>query len=252
VNHRSFILPVILLGALLVLTGCIQQIERPGVSSPTRTPTLAPTFTPIPPTATATPTPTPTPVPTPTPAPDTLTTPGPTPTPRPPLFLRVIEPDYGSTLRTRVVTVSGVTTSGASVRVNDTPVTVDEEGDFEIEVSLEPGINVIEVVASDATGDQVRDFVAVTHAEPTPQPFFLQVTEPVDQIAVSNQPIRVLGRTLPHALVTVNGVSIRVGVEGEFSTLVELQPGPNTIEVEAFAGGRTLPITRTVTFVPPS
>jgi uncharacterized protein YfaP (DUF2135 family) len=164
----------------------------------------------------------------------------------------VIEPDYGSTLRTRVVTVSGVTTSGASVRVNDTPVTVDEEGDFEIEVSLEPGINVIEVVASDTTGDQVRDFVAVTHAEPTPQPFFLQVTEPVDQIAVSNQPIRVLGRTLPHALVTVNGVSIRVDVEGEFSTLVELQPGPNTIEVEAFAGGRTLPITRTVTFVPPS
>lgn len=251
-NHRSFILPIILLGVLLALAGCIQQIDRPGASLPTSTPTLIPTSTPTPPTPTPTPAPTPTPTPTPTPAPDALTTPGPTPTPRPPLFLRVLEPDYGSTVRSKVITLSGVTTPGATVRVNDSPVNVDEAGDFQLEVSLEPGINVIEVVASDATGDQIRDFVAVTHAEPTPQPFFLLVTEPVDQIIVSNQTIRVLGRTLPHALVSVNGVSIRVDVEGEFSTLVELQPGPNTIKVEAFAGGRELSTTRKVTYVPTS
>jgi len=249
VNHHSFILPgIILLGVLLALTGCIQQIERPGVSLPTSTPTLAPTSTSVIPTPT--PTPTPTPAPTHTPEPVTEPTPGPAPTAGPPLFLRVLEPDYGSTVRSRTTTVGGVTSPGAVVTVNGRPVNVEMEGDFQAEVFLTPGINVIEVVASDATGDQIRDFLAVTHAEPTPQPFFLLVTEPVDQIIVSDQPIRVLGRTVPRALVTVKGVAIRVDVEGEFSTLVQLKEGPNTVEIEAYADGRILSTTRTVTFSP--
>jgi hypothetical protein len=255
VNYRSFAFrSIILAGALLVLTGCIQQVDRPGVSfsGPTATPTLAPTLTPTatPPVPTPTPIPTRIPAPADTPEPVTKPTPTPTPTPERPLFVQFLEPAFGSTVRDETITVVGLTKAGAAVRINDIPAEVDAGGNFQGEATLTPGANVIEVLATGSNGERVRGFVTVTYVQPPPEPLFLLVNEPLDQIIIADQPIRVAGQTVPRAIVHVNGVGIPVDNDGEFSTLMQLREGVNEIDIWAFADGRSVTTVRTVTYSP--
>jgi len=70
--------------------------------------------------------------------------------------------------------------------------------------------------------------------EPPPQQgFFLEVTEPQDETTVNASPIRVSGSTSPGAEVSVNGTLININEQGNFAAMVELEEGPNTIEVIA-------------------
>jgi hypothetical protein len=253
VNYRSFIFrSIILAGALLALTGCIQQVDRPGVSfsGPTAAHTLAPTLTPTAVPPISTPTPTPTPMTAPANAPEPVTEPTPTLTPDRPLFVQFLEPAFGSTVRDETITVVGLTKAGAAVRINDIPAAVDAEGNFQGEVTLAPGANVIEVLATGSNGERVRGFVAVTYVQPPPEPLFLLVNEPLDQIIIADQPIRVAGQTVPRAIVHVNGVGIPVNSNGEFSTLIQLSEGVNEIDIWAFADGRSVTTVRTVTYSP--
>jgi hypothetical protein len=70
-------------------------------------------------------------------------------------------------------------------------------------------------------------------SEPPPQSFFLEVTEPQDETVVSASPIRVSGSTSPEAQVSMNGQLIDVDGQGNFAAMVELEEGPNVIEVIA-------------------
>ena len=73
-------------------------------------------------------------------------------------------------------------------------------------------------------------------SSPPPEPaagFFLEVTEPQDETVVSASPIRVNGSTSPGAEVSVNGTLIDVNEQGNFAAMVELEEGPNAIEVIA-------------------
>ena len=63
--------------------------------------------------------------------------------------------------------------------------------------------------------------------------FFLEVTEPQDETVVDSSPIRVSGSTSPDAEVSVNGTLIDVNEQGDFAAMVELEEGPNVIEVIA-------------------
>ena len=208
-------------------------------STPDPTPTVTPSATPAAePTASATPPPTPTmaPEPTPTTRPEPTATPsaGDTPSPTPvPVVLEVGGPPDGAQILYDAVVVFGFASAGASVTVNEVIVVVDEEGKFQVEVSLVSGENDIEVVASHHTfGPKTRQF-RVTSLALLPLPHFLVVTEPVDQSIVSENPMRVSGRTTPDAIVSVNGVSIPVDYLGIFSTAVTLEEGPNIIGVLA-------------------
>ena len=127
---------------------------------PTATATAAPTPTAEPrPTATATavPTATPTPVPTPTPTP--------TPTPAPDEFvLHIVEPVEAETLTANpTLLVSGRTRVDAVVTVNDTFVDPDIDGLFSTEIPLDEGPNIIEVVASIATGEELSTVLVVIY-----------------------------------------------------------------------------------------
>ena len=126
-----------------------------------------PTFTPTPsPTPTATNTPVPTSTPTPVPAPTSTLTPTPTATatetPIPPaeeelpteLFLEIIEPINESVVSGSVILVRGLTTPDAVVSIDGQTIEVDAQGEFTVEVSLQAGPNIIELVASDLTGEQ--------------------------------------------------------------------------------------------------
>ena len=81
----------------------------------------------------------------------------------------------------------------------------------------------------------------VPGATPTVPALSLVVTVPQDEVVVKDAILRVVGRTNPDAVVSVNGEIVRtVDVEGNFSTLVSLVEGPNLLEVIAtdYRGGQ--------------
>ena len=250
-----------------LIAACIQEVERGGTPKPadslptvglnststpapepTATPvptvTQAPTATPIPsPTPTATPAPTPTarPVPTLTPGPTStpLPTPTPTPTPSPPenpepqFILEVRAPRDGSTVRTDAVVVHGVTIPEVMVDIQGIPASVGPDGRFQAEVALSPGINTIQVIATDSTGYQEMRELSVTSLALPTLAFLLLITEPEDQSIISEPAVRLSGRTGPDATVNVNGVFVSVDELGFFFIVVSLEIGPNIIEVVA-------------------
>ena len=131
------------------------------------------------------------------------------------------------------VVVHGITTPGASVIIEDLTAVVGEDGRFQEEITLTPGINVIQVVATDSRGNRESKALRVTSLALPPQPFLLFVTEPEDQSILSERSIRLSGRTGPEAITSVNGVSVPVDELGFFSTILTLEPGPNIIDVVA-------------------
>jgi len=69
----------------------------------------------------------------------------------------------------------------------------------------------------------------------------LAVTSPQDEVVVKDAAIRVVGRSSPDAVVSVNGNIVRtMDIEGNFSALVSLVEGPNLLEVIAtdYRGGQ--------------
>ena len=231
--------------ALLVLGGCVAQVDRPGgIPDVVATLTAEPPATPEPPTPLPT-----TPLPSPTPV-----LPLPSPTPVPPLFLEIQSPTFGAIIRDETVSVVGSTLPRLTVKVNSTVVRADEDGRFEANVRLFQGQNIIAIVLTGDDGRQLRDFIAVSYnppPTPTPPPFFLEVDRPGNLTIVRDQPVLVAGRTSPRSRITVNGVGVPVDAEGDFSTLVELAAGNNVIQVLAVdPQGRTRRTTVSIIYDP--
>jgi glucose/arabinose dehydrogenase len=132
--------------ALLLAAGC---------TSPTATPTSQPTSTPTP-TAEA---------PDPTATPTATSAPEPTATPTVPeqLTLQVLTPADESVVSDPSVLVSGTTSPDAVLSVNGISVPVSADGTFEAGLALDIGPNVIEVVASDLTGAEESQTLAVIY-----------------------------------------------------------------------------------------
>ncbi len=104
------------------------------------------------------------------------------------------------------------------------------DGRFSSEVSLFPGFNFIAVVATDPLGNIEQKVITVVLPS---QPFVLEITEPLDQATLTDSPILVSGRTGSDAVVRINGQFVLVNELGMFFTLVDLEPGANTIDIVA-------------------
>ncbi len=239
--------------------GCYESISReelrlmrsgPITKEPTPAPVaiITPTSTNVPVTPTATmvvPTMEPTPTPSPT------VTPIPTPTPEPSLFLDILEPLSGISTESRSILLRGNTLPTARLVINDRPVTVGIRGDFNEEINLVPGQNVIEVVVTSVVGSRLRDFLIVKYNEPAPYDFFLLIETPIDNIQVIKQIIEVTGRTAPEAVVKVNGNDVLVDDAGNFSIYVQLRAGNNVVKISATnTDGKLLLSERKVFYVP--
>ena len=237
--NRSQLLFISAMLVALGIASCTQDVERA---------TPIPTPVPATPSPTASPSPIPSPISTPTPT----STPIPTTIVVPRLILDVQGPTDGTTLQNAAVVVHGLTSPGATLTINGEVVFVDRDGRFQTEVTLVPGDNRVEVIATDATGTQVSEkILTVTFQAPLPQAFFLLITEPEDQSIVSSRTIPLSGRTAPEAVVSVNGVGIAVDELGLFSTMVTLEEGPNIIDVvSASPGGQVLSAVIAVIFRP--
>ncbi len=200
-------------------SACVTALPR-AVTEPAPTATATPLPTPIPtPVPTATPAPTSTPVPTPTPA---VTIEG---------LLDVRGPEDDSAVRADSVVVHGYAHMDAAVQINDMSVPLDETGRFSRLVDLSPGFNTITVEAEIMDGETESATISVVSLLLPPQPFFLIITEPLDQTFAVHPTIPLVGRTTAGTVITVNGVAVPVDVSGVFSTTITLEPGPNIIEV---------------------
>jgi uncharacterized protein YfaP (DUF2135 family) len=79
------------------------------------------------------------------------------------LPLTVIEPGNDSVVTSPTVTVKGITNTDAVVSINGNIVSVDAAGDFSEPVALDPGPNLIEVLASDFYGNSASVLITVIY-----------------------------------------------------------------------------------------
>ncbi|MFC1954806.1 hypothetical protein ACFLVZ_03185 [Chloroflexota bacterium] len=72
-----------------------------------------------------------------------------------------------------------------------------------------------------------------TPASTTPDELVLEITEPADEAVVDVSRIIVSGNTLADTVVSINGIIVDVAYQGTFTGEVNLDAGPNVIEVVA-------------------
>jgi uncharacterized protein YfaP (DUF2135 family) len=137
----------------------------------------------------------------------------------------------GAGIETGAIRVIGLTLPDATVAVNGIPAEVNADGAFQQDLLLEEGINSIEAVATDQSGQITTETVVVLFV-PRAAGVPLSVLFP-QGLEVSEPDIRVIGATRQDAVVGVNGVPVAVNSLGIFSTTVPLEEGVNLIEVVA-------------------
>ncbi len=92
---------------------------------------------------------------------------------------------------------------------------------------------------------------AAVHLVLSPNPVFLEVSAPVSDIAIggiAGDTYTVLGNAVGPAsiAVTVNGTAVTLAANGDFSSVITLAIGANTVTVVATSGGQDVTIVRTI------
>ncbi len=167
-NRASFV-GLALLACGLALGACVQSVPRnPLITLPVSTST--PSATPAPATPPPEPTATPTVPPTSSAAPTAAAAPTPTATvkaaPTAPvqrfgLFLEIEGLGDENVVRGDTITARGKTSPDAIVSINGVIIPIDADGNFTVQLTLEPGPNEIVVVASDLDGNEISKVLAV-------------------------------------------------------------------------------------------
>jgi glucodextranase-like protein len=80
-----------------------------------------------------------------------------------PLYLQVTSPQDGDTVNTSQVDVVGSAPTGATVSVNDDIIIVGNNQQFKSTVALDEGPNLIEIIASDDSGNETSLELTVTY-----------------------------------------------------------------------------------------
>jgi len=106
------------------------------------------------------------------PAPTSKAAPAPAPVPSQPpatagteLKLMVTEPPDNSIVSTSEIEIKGTTGPGAVISANNEFDTADNQGNFAIRVALDEGPNIIEIVASDASGNEASLTLTVSYVK---------------------------------------------------------------------------------------
>lgn len=163
---------------------------------------------------------------------------------RPPA-LTVVQPEANNAfVNNNLLTVRGNVPPDVAVTVNGRPAPVNAQGQFNLDILLEEGENVLQIVAADPVGNEsvVERRLTLRSQGPT-----ITLTSLPDGLVVRDPSVRVGGRVDPGAQLQVNGNTVPVDANGNFSTLVALQGGNNLVTVTAVdLAGNTSSIQRTV------
>jgi large repetitive protein len=181
----------------------------------------------------------PTPTPTATQVPNPIATATPTVTPIDnssgaftDLALVVVGPADGTTIQTDAVRVIGTVRQDAVVAVNGSPAEVASDGGFAATVDVAFGINEIEVIATDLTGNVASQYLVVFRDSSTAG-VPLAVSSPTDGMIVGDPTVTVTGTSRQDAIVAVNGAPVSIDASGAFNATVSLVQGANLVEITA-------------------
>ncbi len=128
-----------------------------------------------------------------------------------------------------IVTVAGMVPPDTLLKVNGQEAVVDEEGQFEREIILQEGDNVVRLEAIDDVGNVASQEIII-HRKTTPPELSLNVA---DGETFQQAEVQLTGKTNPGATVLVGGQALTVSPLGEFQTTVNLLSGENLLEVVA-------------------
>ena len=128
-----------------------------------------------------------------------------------------------------IVTVAGTVPTGTLLKVNGQEATVTEEGQFQREIILQEGDNIVRVEATDDVGNVASQEI-ILHRKTTPPSLELNVTE--GEIFQQTE-VQIIGKTDAGATVLVGGQAVIVSPLGEFQTTVNLTEGENLLEILA-------------------
>jgi flagellar hook assembly protein FlgD len=162
-----------------------------------------------------------------------------------PPTLTVTEPvESNSFVSNTLISVKGTVPPDVSVLVNGREATVDEQGGFALDIVLDEGENRLEIVARDEVGNETRSERLVTLRSQGPT---VNLTSVPDGLTVRDPSLRVSGQVEPGSTLQVNGNTVPVDANGNFSTLIVLQGGNNLLTVTATdIAGNATSVQRTV------
>ncbi len=143
-----------------------------------------------------------------------------------------------------LVTVRGSVPPDVEVAVNGRAATVDPQGAFALDLVLDEGENLLKVLATDPVGNesQIERRITLRSQGPT-----ITIASVPDGLVVRDPSVRVSGRVDPGSDLRVNGNTVPVDANGNFSSLVALQGGNNLVTVTATdLAGNASTVQRTV------
>ena len=150
----------------------------------------------------------------------------------------------------KMLSVQGRVPPSTSLVVNGKEATVDEEGNFSVDVLLQEGENILQFEAADQVGNTAA----------TERRVFLKTRPPALSLAsvkegmeIDEPSLLVVGQTEVGASVRLNGRELAVDSRGGFQGLVSLVEGDNLIKAEVTdRAGNTNVLTRRVAYVLPT
>ncbi len=128
-----------------------------------------------------------------------------------------------------IITVAGAIPAGTRLKVNGQEAAVNEASQFEREIILQEGDNIIRLEAIDDVGNVASQEIIV-HRKTTPPTLELNVA---DNQIFQQSDVQIVGKTNSGATVLVGGQAVAVSPLGEFQTNVKLLTGENLLEVAA-------------------
>ncbi|MCP4539065.1 MAG: hypothetical protein GY832_18170 [Chloroflexi bacterium] len=148
-------------------------------------------------------------------------------------------PPDGLWINERMLSVQGAVPLGIRVQVNEAEAQVDETGNFNVDVVLEEGENLVRIEAIDAVENvSVEERRVYLHTQPPA----LSLTTVQDGMTVREPSLLVVGQSVPQVNIWLNGRELVVDSQGGFQGLVDLIEGENIVRVEAMdrAGNRSV------------
>ena len=149
-----------------------------------------------------------------------------------PLDINVLFPLDGQTLNTEVVRVLVESVVGVQVAVNGELSSANIDGTFFSDITLEDGMNLIEVTGINIDGS-VDSEQLIVFANLESESVALSIVSPQDGAIVPSTAVEVVGITSVDSVVQVNGIEAVPDGSGIFQVTVQLEPGSNLIEVIA-------------------
>lgn len=157
-------------------------------------------------------------------------------TPRTDFVLNIAAPAENGTVEKPQISVSGSTSPGARVTVNDLEVPVGNKGFFSylMHIPDEEGAYQLRIVAA-YQGSELVEERTVEYEAPA-APLRLTVTSPAEGQKIGTRTLQVMGMSSPQAFVTVNGQPVGMTPQGVFTTampVTEHMIGELAIEIAA-------------------